>query len=698
MKNIFLNITLLTFTISLFAQIDRSIPEPDPAPQINFEEPISFEMKNGLKVMLIENHKLPRVSINLLIDNPPIFEGDLNGIGYLTGGIMGKGNKYQDKDSVNEEIDFMGARMSFSSQSGFASSLSRYFERTITMFSQSALNPSFTEEEFNQEKNILLDNIKNNEKNTVSIARRVEDVLAYGAEHPYGAFTTKESMEKIELKNAIEFYESYYKPNNAYLVIIGDININKTKKLVRKLFGKWKNDPKLGLKFSKGSINEIKDPDSIEDISINVIDMPNSANSEITFQNLIDLKMSDKDYYSALIANRILGAGPESRLFNNIREDKGYAYGAYSSIGDDKYSKAKFRATTSTRFQVTDSALIEIIKEVKKIRTIPVSKEELKNAKAKYLGEFVLAMERPSTIANYAINIEMNDLNPSYYKTFLYNINKVSIDDVNNAANKYFKLNNAQLVVTGKGSEIIEKLENITIDNNKIAVKFYNKQGSLTQKPQKAETPNGITAKSIIQNYLNAIGGVEKLKSVQSLILKYKGEVMGASIISEEKRLEKKYTNSTSMNGNLMMKMVVNEDSAFIKQGPSKMDLPENFHNDLKNLLGIFPELSLVDNPNVKFIGKETFEETEVYAIEINGEMISNKFLYDINSGLKIKEISITNMGEQSQTQESIIGNYKDYNGILLPTQRSQSMGPQSIEMKLIDVLFNEKFNAEDFN
>lgn len=698
MKNIFLNITLLTFSISLFAQIDRSIPEPDPAPQINFEEPISFEMKNGLKVMLIENHKLPRVSINLLIDNPPIFEGDLNGIGYLTGGIMGKGNSFQDKDSVNEEIDFMGARMSFSSQSGFASSLSRYFERTITMFSQSALNPSFTEEEFNQEKNILLDNIKNNEKNTVSIARRVENVLAYGLDHPYGEFTTKESMEKIELKNTIEFYESYFKPNNAYLVIIGDINVDKTKKLVKKLFGKWKNDSKLDSKFSKGSINEIKDPDSIEDISINIIDMPNSANSEITFQNLIDLKMSDKDYYSALIANRILGAGPESRLFNNIREDKGYAYGAYSSIGDDKYSKAKFRATTSTRFQVTDSALIEIIKEVKKIRTIPVSGEELKNAKAKYLGEFVLAMERPSTIANYAINIEMNDLNPSYYKTFLSNINKVSIKDVQNAANKYFKLNNTQLVVTGKGSEIIEKLENITIDNSKVTVKFYDKKGSLTQKPQEAETPKGITAKSILQNYLNAIGGVEKLKSIESLVLKYKGEVMGTSIVSEEKRLKKKFTNSTSMNGNLMMKMVVTEDKAFIKQGPNKMDLPENFHNDLKNSLGIFAELNLIDNPNVKFVGKETFEETEVYAIEINGEMVSNKFLYDVNSGLKIKEISTTNMGGQPQTQESIIGNYKDYNGILLPNKRSQSMGPQSIEMTLIDVLFNEKFNDDDFD
>ena len=136
---------------------------------------------------------------------------------------------------------------------------------------------------------------------------------------------------------------------------------------------------------------------------------------------------------------------------------------------------------------------------------------------------------------------------------------------------------------------------------------------------------------------------------------------MGASIVSEEKRLEKKYINSTSMNGNLMMKMVVTEDNAFIKQGPKKMDLPEIFHNDLKNSLGIFAELSLIDNPNLKFVGKEIFEDTEVYAIEINGEMMSSKFLYDVNSGLKIKEIAVTNMGGQPQTQESIIGNYKDY-------------------------------------
>ena len=482
MKKIFLNILLFTFWSSLSAQVDRSIPIAGDPPQINFEEPVSIDLKNGLKVMIVENHKLPRVSINLLIDNPPVFEGELSGISNLTGMLIGKGNTKQNKDSFNEEVDFMGARRSFSSQGGFASSLSRYYERVLTMFSQSTLNPEFLEEEFNQQKNILFDNIKNNEKNTPSIARRVENAIAYSVSHPYGEFISNESLKNVKLADIKNFYEIYFKPNNAYLVIIGDVKVEETKKLVKKLFRKWKNDSKLDSKFSEKSNNNIITPKTPDQLGINIIDMPNSANSEITFQNLIDLKMSNKDYFSALIANRILGAGAESRLFNNIREDKGYAYGAYSSIGDDKYSKAKFRATTTTRSQVTDSALIEILNEVTKIQTYPVSEKELKNAKAKYLGEFVLAMERTSTIANYAINIESNELESDYYKTFLSNINKVTVEDVQKAANKYFALDNAQLVVTGKGSEIIEKLENIQFNGKKIPVNFYDKKGSVTGK------------------------------------------------------------------------------------------------------------------------------------------------------------------------------------------------------------------------
>ncbi len=152
------------------------------------------------------------------------------------------------------------------------------------------------------------------------------------------------------------------------------------------------------------------------------------------------------------------------------------------------------------------------------------------------------------------------------------------------------------------------------------------------------------------------------------------------------------------MNGNVMMKIVVTDQEAFVKQGPNKMALPENFHNDLKSSLGIFPELNFLENSEIKFIGIESIGDTEAYALEISGDVVSVKLLYDINTGLKIREISTTNMGGQTQVQESVIGNYKDYSGVLLPAQKSQSLGTQSVDMSLIDVVLNPELNEEDFN
>tara|TARA_B100001079_G_C15939471_1_gene310034 strand:- start:81 stop:521 length:441 start_codon:yes stop_codon:yes gene_type:complete len=146
------------------------------------------------------------------------------------------------------------------------------------------------------------------------------------------------------------------------------------------------------------------------------------------------------------------------------------------------------------------------------------------------------------------------------------------------------------------------------------------------------------------------------------------------------------------------MKMVVSSESAFVKQGANKMELPKNFHNDLKNGLGIFPEISLLDNPKVKYVGKEKIDNTEVHVIEMLGDVISVRFLYDVNTGLKIREISTTNMGGQSQVQETIIGNYSEFSGILFPSEKTQSLGPQTIDMKLVDVLVNPELSDEDFN
>jgi predicted Zn-dependent peptidase len=698
MKKILLNLVFLTFHIVLTSQVDRSIPNPEPAPQINFEDPISFEMKNGLKVMFIENHKLPRASVNLLIDNPPVIEGELNGVGYITGGIMGKGNGYQNKDSLNEEIDFMGARMSFSSQGGAASSLSRYFERVLTMFSQGALSPNFSKEEFNQEKNILLDNIKNDDKNTVSIARRVENVLAYGANHPYGEFITKESMERIELKDAIKFYDDYFKPNNAYLVIIGDIDVKKTKKLVKKLFGKWKNDRDLEGKFLKGSQNEIKEPVQQEEITINVIDMPNSANSEITFQNLVDLQMIDEDYYSALIANRIFGAGPESRLFNNIREDKGYAYGAYSSIGDDKYSKAKFTASTSTRSQVTDSALVEIVKEINKIHKIPVSSEELKNAKAKYLGEFVLAMERPSTIANYAINIESNELQSDYYKKFLSNINKVTIEDVQKAAKKYFKLNNAQIVVTGKGSEITDNLEKVSFENKIIPIFYFDKYGNSIKKPVfNKEISSDVNVKTIFLNYVNAIGGTDVLNKIKSISTTASVKIPNAPF-SPTAEIKQKHPNLTSLvmtveGMGTLMSQKFDGENGYIEQMGQKTPFENEQINLEKEKLGLFEEVYLDPN-KMEIISLNPIDGKDLYKIKVNEKSFR---YYDAATNLLIIKEETVNVAGNEITSTTKYSNYKEIEGVLFPYKSEVTSGPQTVVFDITSIKLNEEIDDSFF-
>ena len=691
MKKNCINTLILFFVFITYGQIDRSVmPISGPVPSIEIGNPIEFELKNGLKVLMVENHKLPRVSANLLIDNPPLSGSNKNGIYSMTSSMLGKGTKNMKKDVFIEEIDFLGATLNVNAGGAYASSLSRFFPQVLEMMADGVLNPVFSQDEFEKEKNKTLENIKSGSKSVARIARRVEGVLAFGENHPSGKYITNESVENITLEDVKLFYKENLIPNNAYLIFIGDFDPSILKKQVKKLFSGWKKGKLKNTDF-------VTTP-SYDELAINFVDVPNAIQSEVVFQNTVSLTMKDPDYFPVIVANKILGGGPENRLERQIREAKGFTYVARSQIGSSKYTKSRFRAYTSTRFQVTDSAVVELLNEIKKIREKTVGEKELIDVKAKYVGNFVLASERPSTIANYALNIKTQNLDKNFYKSYLANIDKVTIEDIKRVANKYFNLNNGQIVVTGKGSELINKLKNVNFNGKFLPINYYDNYGKSIEEPILEKNFNGITAKFVINKYLKAIGGLEKLKSVNTISIKYEGDAMGASIVSEEKKKNDMTSNSTLMNGNLMMKMVVSNESAFVKQGANKMDLPKNFHDDLKNSLGVFPEISLLNNPNIKFIGKEIIDETEVYAIELVGQVISIKFLYDVYSGLKIKEISTTNMGGQPQVQESKFGDYLDFNGILFPTQKSQSLGPQSIEMKLVDVVLNPTFSDEDFN
>ncbi|MEC7262321.1 MAG: pitrilysin family protein, partial [Bacteroidota bacterium] len=449
MKKYFVLTVLSLLMTATYAQIDRSKqPKPGPAPEINLKEPQRFELNNGLKVLVVENHKLPSVRIQLNIDNPPILQGDKAGVSDLTSSMLGKGSKSIPKDDFYEEVDFLGANIYVGDQSAFASCLSKYFPRILELLADAALNPNFTQEEFEKEKDKIITGIKSEEKDVSAISNRVQVALAYGKNHPFGEITTEETVNNVTLADVEQFYRSYFVPANAYLVVIGDVEFDNVKELVTKYFTPWSKAAPPSFSYTE--------PTDVQYNQINFVDVPNAVQSEVAVENITNLKMKDPDYLDALLANRILGGGSQARLFKNLREDKGYTYGSYSGLRDNKYSPMRFSAYAQVRNAVTDSSVVQILEEINKMTTEPVSAEELANAKAKYAGSFVMALESPETVANYALNIETEGLPKDFYKTYLERLQSVTAADVQKAAKKYFSTTNTRVVVTGKGSDVLE--------------------------------------------------------------------------------------------------------------------------------------------------------------------------------------------------------------------------------------------------
>ena len=671
---------LLTFTV--FAQIDRSQqPQPGPAPVIQLGEPERFTLNNGLTVLIVENNKLPRAAVSLSLDNSPIAEGELAGVSAMTAALLGKGSATIDKDSFNEEVDFMGATINFGSQSASASSLSRYFGRVLELMADAALHPNFTQEEFDKEKDILLDGIKSGEKSVTTAARRVENLLAYGKDHPYGEYVSKESVERVKLADVDAFYKRYFLPNNAYLVIVGDVDAGDLKKQVKKLFGKWK---KKNL-----STDPIPDVTNVSTTQIDFVNMPNAVQTEVTVQNTVSLRKKDADYFPLLIANGILGGGGEARLFLNLREDKGYTYGSYSSIGNNKYTASRFRASASVRNAVVDSAVVELLYEIDRMKKEVVSDEELNRAKAKYVGSFVRAVEQPSTVAAYALEIETEGLPDDFYTTYLESVNNVTKEDIQRVAQKYFLVDQARVVVTGKASEVLDNLEKVQFNESDIFVSYYDKYGNVIDRPASFELPDGVSAQSILADYIDAIGGQDAINAIRSLEVSYNANFMGNELEAISINTAEEQKQIVKMGGNVLATVIVNASGAKVEQMGNSMDLPPEMAADMQAVIGIIPELKMMENESITVSGIEEIDGQSAYALEMKGQSTTTTTYYAVESGLKLKQTTVTEMMGQTQTQDSNYNDYKRFGSLLIPSSTSVPLGPQSVDATLGYVKIN---------
>ncbi len=673
-------------SVNGYTQVDRSkYPEPGPAPEIQLGEYESFTLKNGLKVYVVENKKLPRVAFSLVLDKDPTLEGDAAGYVSMAGELMQRGTTKRTKEQLDQEIDFMGASLNVGSSSVYAASLKKHSEKLVEIMADVVLNPTFPAEELEKIKKQTLSGLEAGKDDPGTIASNVAQVVVYGKDHPYGEITTEETVENVDLDKIKTYYQTYWKPNIAYMAIVGDINKKEAERLVKKHFDKW----------AKGNVPPKKYdlPKMPEKTTVALVDRPASVQSAINVTYPIILAPGHPDVIKARVANQILGGGSAGRLFQNLREEHGYTYGSYSSISSDKLV-GRFNADASVRNEVTDSAVFELLKELKTMENEKVSEEELLNAKNFITGSFARSLESPSTIASFALNIEQNNLPKDYYANYLKNVQAVTLDDVQAIARKYINPDKAHIVIVGKGSDVADKLKQFG------EVKYFDIYGQSYTPSAKSALPAGLTATKVLDNYLAALGGKDKLKQVKDVSMTMKGSAMGTELtITDIKKAPGKAYMLLSVPGMEVQKSVVNGNEAAIYSMGQKAPLDEKTKKDLIFKSILYPEMNYdAFGVNSTLTGIENIEGKEAYAVDIvlpSGSKSTQYF--DKETGLKVRESASLETPQGTMNQVVDFSDYKEVKGIKFPHVSTMTVGPQKIRTEVVTVDYNTGVKDDQF-
>ncbi len=687
-KYISLFIIILFCASNLNAQkVDRSQPpKAAPASKIELGSYESFTLENGLQVFVVENHKLPRVSFQLSIDSDPMMEAKNAGIGDIVGSLIRTGTTNKSKSEIDEEIDFIGATLSPSANGIYGLCLSKHSDKLLGLMSDVLMNPTFPEEELEKVRKQTLSDIESQQTDPTSIARNVAKVLRYGKEHPYGEVKSEESIKNITTEACKNYFNSKFIPNQSYLVIVGDMGMKEAKSKVEKYFGSWKKG-----RIAKMEYPTPKAPDSRE---VTFVDKAGAAQSYILLTYPVNLKPGSDDAIKARVMNSILGAGGfSSRLFQNLREDKAYTYGAYSSLRSDKLVGA-FTAAGSVRNEVTDSSIVEFLYEMKRIVDEDISAEDLQLTKNILTGNFARSLESPQTIARFALNTAKYNLPKDYYSTYLEKLEAVTISDVRAMAKKYVKPDNAHVLVVGSKGEVADKLSKFGKSGEISYLDFLgNKVEAVT-----AEVPMGVTAQTIIDKFIVVTGGEKNWKKIKTVSTAMKTEMQGMEIFIDVNQAKDKYAQKVTANGMTINQTIINGEVGVSKgmQGNKDLSKEEAQAELLKN--GIMPELGYEGVFRTDLKGMDKINGELVYVIEVtapNGDKHTDYFSQE--SGMKVRTVAIEST---PQGDVSVIADYMDYrevSGVAYPYKIKRKMGPQNMDMEVTEIKVNGKIGADVF-
>lgn len=657
--------------------LDRSImPEPGAAKEVKIGKIESFTLDNGMKVFVVENDKLPKVSYSLQLDYDPVQEGPLAGLGSITGELLGTGTTTKDKDQIDKEIDFIGASFGTGSNGIFASSLTKHQDELLTIMSDVVLNAKFTQSELDRIKTQTISGLASEKDDPDAIAGNVSNVLNYG-DHPYGEIMTESSVENINLALCNNYFKTYFRPNVAYMAIVGDITLEEAREKVTKHFGSWQKADVPTAKYDT--------PQAPSSAEVAVVNKPGAVQSVVNVTYPIQMQPGDNDVLAAQVMNNILGGGSSARLFKNLREDKAYTYGAYSSISSDMLV-GEFSANAKVRNEVTDGAIDEFLYELNRIRTEKVSQKELDGVKNNMAGKFAIALEQPATVARFAINIDKYNLPADHYTNYLQRLSAVTVDDVYNAAQKYIQPNNANIIVVGSQKEVADRVERFG------NVSFYDNTGNPAENLRPA--PKGMNAMKVIEKYIAARGGRKKMEKVSALSTTYKVTITGApmEIVGQlDQQAPNLFTFAMTAGGGTMNLQTQTYDGKTAKvsgmQGEQVLEGEEL--EELAYQFYLNPELSYEKlGYKLNLLGMTKIDGKLAYKLEVTNPLGAvESHYYDTDSGLLVRTENMEETPMGAIVAISNLSNYKAVEGILYPHMIKQSAGPQNITMEVTKLM-----------
>jgi predicted Zn-dependent peptidase len=413
------------------------------------------KLANGLTVVLLEDHKVPTFTMQMVILSGGLADSaDYHGLASFTAALLREGTTKRSSKDIAEQTDALGATLfANSGLSSLTSTVSTFslrenLDQSLDIFADVIRNPSFPQAEVDKYKTRTLAQLQFQRSSPQFLAQEQFQRAIYGS-HPAALVAPPaDSIKKLTSKDLTGFHSTYFRPNNAILAVVGDVTLKEIMPKIEKAFGDWQKADVPAVTIPAAP------PQSAARIAL--IDRPGSVQTVLTLGTL-GIERTSPDYFAVLLADKVLGGGPSGRLFLNLREDKGYTYGAYSGFGGSKY-RGTWTSSSEVRTDVTDGAMKEFMNELKRLRDDKVSATELENAKRAIVGSFALSLEQPQSLLQNIVQQRIYNLPADYWDTYPQKVNAITVEDVQRVAQKYIDLDHLQVVAVGDASKAREVL------------------------------------------------------------------------------------------------------------------------------------------------------------------------------------------------------------------------------------------------